>query len=128
MRANVEDYEEDYEEEEASPKESASKSGKRPRLLHSAVAESPCKGEFSVKKEAIEEQQVPAARELREIAKQLMARASQVMDAAQEKEKQYKKMLHTINREKKRKKVERATRKRKIQAYAERLDKIPLSG
>ena len=47
---------------------------------------------------------------------------------AQEKEKQYKKMLHTINREKKRKKVERATRKRKIQAYAERLDKIPLSG
>tara|TARA_Y100001938_G_scaffold42554_1_gene58608 strand:- start:199 stop:510 length:312 start_codon:yes stop_codon:yes gene_type:complete len=46
----------------------------------------------------------------------------------QEKEKQYKKMLHTINREKKRKKVERATRKRKIQAYAERLDKIPLSG
>ena len=47
---------------------------------------------------------------------------------AQEKEKQYKKMLHTINREKKRKKVERATRKRKIQAYAERLDKIQLSG
>ena len=46
----------------------------------------------------------------------------------QEKEKQYKKMLHTINREKKRKKVERATRKRKIQAYAERLDKIQLSG
>tara|TARA_B100000131_G_scaffold257900_1_gene253040 strand:+ start:867 stop:1178 length:312 start_codon:yes stop_codon:yes gene_type:complete len=47
---------------------------------------------------------------------------------AQEKEKQYKKMLHTINREKKRKKVERATRKRKIQAYAERLDKAALSG
>ena len=47
---------------------------------------------------------------------------------AEEKEKQYKKMLHTINREKKRKKVERATRKRKIQAYAERLDKIQLSG
>ena len=37
-------------------------------------------------------------------------------------------MLHTIQREKRRKKVERATKKRKIQKYAERLDKIPLSG
>ena len=46
----------------------------------------------------------------------------------QEKEKRYKEMIHSINREKKRKKVERATRKRKIQAYAERLDKAALSG
>ena len=47
---------------------------------------------------------------------------------SEEKEKRYKKMLHTIQREKRRKKVERATKKRKIQKYAERLDKIPLSG
>ena len=47
---------------------------------------------------------------------------------AKEKEKRYKDMLHTIQREKRRKKVERATKKRKIQKYAERLDKIPLSG
>tara|TARA_Y100001935_G_C17144410_1_gene427247 strand:- start:122 stop:499 length:378 start_codon:yes stop_codon:yes gene_type:complete len=47
---------------------------------------------------------------------------------AEEKEKQYKKMLHTMNREKRRKKIERATKKRKIQAYAERLDKAALSG
>ena len=47
---------------------------------------------------------------------------------AKEKEKRYKEMIHSINREKKRKKVERATRKRKIQAYAERLDKAALSG
>tara|TARA_B100000035_G_scaffold218265_1_gene187185 strand:- start:243 stop:620 length:378 start_codon:yes stop_codon:yes gene_type:complete len=47
---------------------------------------------------------------------------------AQEKEKRYKDMLHTIQREKRRKKVERATKKRKVQQYAERLDKIPLSG
>ena len=47
---------------------------------------------------------------------------------AKEKEKRYKEMIHTINREKKRKKVERATKKRKIQAYAERLDKAALSG
>ena len=47
---------------------------------------------------------------------------------AEEKEKHYKKMIHNLNREKRRKKVERATKKRKIQAYAERLDKIPLSG
>ena len=46
----------------------------------------------------------------------------------QEKEKRYKEMIHSINREKKRKKVERATKKRKIQAYAERLDKAALSG
>ena len=45
-----------------------------------------------------------------------------------EKEKRYKEMIHSINREKKRKKVERATKKRKIQAYAERLDKAALSG
>ena len=47
---------------------------------------------------------------------------------AKEKEKRYKEMIHSINREKKRKKVERATKKRKIQAYAERLDKAALSG
>ena len=47
---------------------------------------------------------------------------------AEEKEKQYKKMLHSMNREKRRKKIERATKKRKIQAYAERLDKAALSG
>ena len=47
---------------------------------------------------------------------------------AQEKDKRYKDMLHTIQREKRRKKVERATKKRKVQQYAERLDKIPLSG
>ena len=47
---------------------------------------------------------------------------------AKEKEKSYKEMIHSINREKKRKKVERATKKRKIQAYAERLDKAALSG
>ena len=37
---------------------------------------------------------------------------------ANEKEKRYKEMIHSINREK----------KRKIQAYAERLDKAALSG
>ena len=47
---------------------------------------------------------------------------------AKEKEKRYKEMIHSINREKKRRKVERATKKRKIQAYAERLDKAALSG
>ena len=47
---------------------------------------------------------------------------------AKEKEKRYKEMIHSINREKKRKKVERATKKRKVQAYAERLDKAALSG
>ena len=47
---------------------------------------------------------------------------------AKEKEKRYKEMIHSINTEKKRRKVERATRKRKIQAYAERLDKAALSG
>ena len=47
---------------------------------------------------------------------------------AKEKEKRNKEMIHSINREKKRKKVERATKKRKIQAYAERLDKAALSG
>ena len=47
---------------------------------------------------------------------------------AKEKEKRYKEMIHSINKEKKRKKIERATRKRKIQAYAERLDKAALSG
>ena len=47
---------------------------------------------------------------------------------AKEKEKRYKEMIHSINREKKRKKVERATKKRKIQAYAERLDKAAFSG
>ena len=47
---------------------------------------------------------------------------------AKEKEKRYKEKIHSINREKKRKKVERATKKRKIQAYAERLDKAALSG
>ena len=46
----------------------------------------------------------------------------------QEKEKRYKEMIHSINKEKKRRKVERATRKRKIQAYAERVDKAALSG
>ena len=45
-----------------------------------------------------------------------------------EKELKYKKLQRMIERDKRRKKKERQTKKRKIQAYAERLDKIPLSG
>ena len=45
-----------------------------------------------------------------------------------EKDAKYKRMLRMIEQDKRRKKKERATKKRKVQAYAERLDKIPLSG
>tara|TARA_Y100000768_G_scaffold117238_1_gene86582 strand:- start:342 stop:656 length:315 start_codon:yes stop_codon:yes gene_type:complete len=45
-----------------------------------------------------------------------------------EKEIKYKKLQRMIDNDKRRKKKERMTKKRKIQAYAERLDKIPLSG
>ena len=45
-----------------------------------------------------------------------------------EKDAKYKRMLRMIEQDKRRKKKERATKKRKVQQYAERLDKIPLSG
>ena len=46
-----------------------------------------------------------------------------------EKEKRYKEMIHSINREKKRKKVERVPRRNvRYRTYAERLDKAALSG
>ena len=45
-----------------------------------------------------------------------------------EKDAKYKRMLRMIEQDKRRKKKERATRKRKVQAYAERLDKAALSG
>ena len=45
-----------------------------------------------------------------------------------EKDAKYKRMLRMIEQDRRRKKKERATKKRKVQAYAERLDKVPLSG
>ena len=45
-----------------------------------------------------------------------------------EKELKYKKLQRMIDNDKRRKKKERMTKKRKIQQYAERLDKVPLSG
>ena len=75
------DVSESSTEEEASPKESACKSGKRQRLHHSAVAESSCSEGME------EERKAPAARELVEKAKEALARAKEALALAEQAEK-----------------------------------------
>ena len=89
-------------EEEASPKESASKSGKRQRLHHSAVAES------SRSEGMEEERKAPAARGLVDKAMEALARAQEALALAEQAEQAEKQEEEEARREKERQKEKEA--------------------